>query len=163
LAEFEMRLDAAMQDRNAEMDRHTPEILRAMEHPSTAHKEVQAIFDREVKLRIAVRDLNDEFTDAIAAKLQGFRGDLTTRFTQTANIRAYPQVYRPTSTQRLIKAAQGLEGIDQATLASINDLEAAYLAELGPVNTQLRKTVTTYEPTQWVSRNVQRIASADRP
>lgn len=152
LVEYDLRLDAALQARNSEIERSQQQMMQATQVRDVAA--LVAMTERLMKAREAVRNVNDDHAVLIAAKLPA---DLATTFATTVRTRAYPRVYRPTQTQRLLKAAEELEGLEAGVLAAIRDLEKAYLVELGPVNDRVREVVRTNEVADQVNRAAQRV------
>jgi hypothetical protein len=101
------------------------------------------IYQKQVDARVQVRDVNDQYTEAIAAALPEDVGAL---FLQTALERAYPRVYGPTPAERVFEAALKLEGLDPTTLKAIEDLFREYRTRLEEINQRILRKIREYEP-----------------
>ena len=77
---------------------------------------------KHVKLRIAVRDINDQYMERIAGLLSD---EAAAEFRDFALRRGYPRIYTEHGVQRLFKEAKKIEGLDTNILASIEELEDA--------------------------------------
>ncbi|MDY7108389.1 MAG: hypothetical protein SYC29_07100 [Planctomycetota bacterium] len=109
------------------------------EEPEAALK----IYQDQVDARVRVRNVNDEYTEAIATALPDEAG---ATFLETARERAYPRVFRTTAAQRVFEAALELSGLDPATLKAIDDLFREYLTRLDAINERILRLTREYEP-----------------
>jgi hypothetical protein len=101
------------------------------------------VAERQVELRKAVRDVNEQYTIAIAAALPAATGKV---FRDRIREATYPRIYRMVPAQRAFAAAKEIEGISAETLEAINTLEQDFLRELEAFNENLMRLVRDYEP-----------------
>jgi len=99
-------------------------------------------YEKLVQARIAVRKVNDNAIEAIAAALPD---TYARQFRQAALERGYERIFRPTATQRMFDAALKLEELAPETLEAIGQLQIAYLAELNAMNNNLLRLVRSHE------------------
>ncbi len=103
------------------------------------------IVDKAATLRVAVRDVNERFTDSLAARLSTPEAEVLQRKALEVS---YPRVYRPTRAQKAFKAARELPGLDPDVLAGIAAIAAAYETDLDMANERLRRTIRKHQPTE---------------
>jgi hypothetical protein len=138
---YELRLDEALTRRNERVDSSSREWFKVMQSKNAAH--AGALADEQVRLRVAVRDANDQSATAIAARLPS---DLAAAFTEQFRLRGYPRVYRLTQPQRLLAAAQEAPDLSSEVKNVLVSLEEQYLAELKPINERLIIALRLAEP-----------------
>ena len=143
LKEYELRLDGTLSERNQYLTESEVDTFLAWAEQDF-DKSLELI-DRESDLRLAVRDVNDEFIEAIASGLQESQA---TSFRQAAREKAYRSVYRKTRDQRLFEQAKEIDGLDPDVLDAVTNLETAYLQELALANDQLVEATHEYQPGQ---------------
>jgi len=138
---YELAMENALLQRNTNL----PEFEKQMDQAIKRGDDDKALtaVERATALRLAVRTVNEQFTDTIAAALpdagaSGFRADVLRR--------SYPNVYRKTSGQKNFDAAKKIENLDPKTLASIQQLETGYHAEIEGVNAQLKAAIDKHQP-----------------
>jgi hypothetical protein len=107
------------------------------------------IMQKQIELFVAVRNVNDQYIERIAEVMPV---DLAATFRQKALERGYPRIYRDHGVQRLFKEAKKVEGLAPEVLTSIEQIEAAFLAELAVVNDQVRNSLRKSEPEQTAGR-----------
>jgi hypothetical protein len=156
LAQYDVQLDAALTSRARELAKAQRDLLTMV--GSTDLQRTEEIIDRQIKARVAVRDVNDESAAAIAAAMPKEEGE---RFTDTVRARGYPRVYRSTQTQRLLKAALELPDLDARQREAVQSLETNYATELKPINDRLWSVVRSGEPQEMKSRLMKQAAAAD--
>lgn len=144
LDDYELRLDAALKARNDYLAASSSRLFKALEQGDST--EATRILERQVALRAAVRDVNDDFRTTMMAALG--ESDAAKRFEQAAIEDGYERVFRPTLAQRAFEAALALDGLDPTVARSIAELQAAYLSELGNGNRNLLATMRREEPGQ---------------
>ncbi|MHC4318111.1 MAG: SGNH/GDSL hydrolase family protein [Planctomycetota bacterium] len=101
------------------------------------------VAERQVALRKVVRDVNEQYTIAIAAALPE---DLGETFLKRILEATYPRIYRMVPAERAFIAAKELDGISAETLEAIITLEQDFLRELEAFNENLVQLVREYEP-----------------
>ena len=143
LKEYELRLDGTLSERNQYLTESEVDTFLAWAEQDF-DKSLELI-DRESDLRLAVRDVNDEFIEAIASGLQESQA---TSFRQAAREKAYRSVYRKTRDQRLFAQAKEIDGLDADVLDAVTNLETAYLQQLAVANDQLVEATHEYQPGQ---------------
>ncbi len=144
LDDYELRLDSALVARNEYLASSTVKIFKAIEQ-GDAH-DAEQIFERQVALRAAVRDVNEEFRTAMMASLG--ESENAKKFEQAALLDGYDRIFRPTLTERAFEAALKLEGLDPTVVQSITELQTAYLTELVGKNRDLLALTRKEEPGQ---------------
>jgi hypothetical protein len=141
LDEYEVKLDVALRRRDRVIADSHPDLMQALrdDNPQIGLQ----VVERQVRERVAVRDVNDTYAGLVAAALpEGLSG----RFRDLANQRSHPRVFRPTAVNRIFDAARELPDLQPATLEAIVAIESAYNAELARFNEQLVKVVREHEP-----------------
>jgi hypothetical protein len=101
------------------------------------------VAERQVELRKAVRDVNEQYTAAIA---QALPEDLGQTFLDRVRQATYPRIYRTVPAERAFQAAREIEGISPETLQAVIALEQDFLNEQGRFNEHLVQLVRQYEP-----------------
>ncbi|MHC4430143.1 MAG: hypothetical protein ACYS0D_16325 [Planctomycetota bacterium] len=101
------------------------------------------VAERQVVLRKAVRDVNEQYTVALAAALPE---DIGKDFLNRVRQATYPRVYGMVPAQRVFTAAKELDGISKETLQAIVTMEQDFLRELQAFNEALMQLVRNYEP-----------------
>jgi hypothetical protein len=99
--------------------------------------------DRASRLRVAVRGVNEQFTDTVAGRLGAHTGEA---FRAHVLRQSYPRVYRTTRGQQAFGGAQGLEGLDEEVRSAVGALETTYAAELEAANERLRQAIHRHQP-----------------
>jgi hypothetical protein len=145
----ELRLDDALRRRNDHLERSITQWLRVMQTRDA--EQAQTLADEQVKLRMAVRDCNDASALAIKATLPP---ELAASVEQAVRMRGYPKVFRLTVTERLIRAASELPDTSPEVQQALQQLEAQFDAELGPLNQRLLAAVRLADPSELRSRLV---------
>jgi hypothetical protein len=141
LDEYDIALDQALRNRQKAFTSSQGDMLKSF---SEQNPQVSlAILQRQIEVRVAVRNVNDQYIDRLAEVMPD---DRRPEFRQKALERAYPRIYRPTPVQNIFKAALELEGLDSGARSSVAELEAAYLAELAAVNTDWFNALRRWEP-----------------
>lgn len=144
LDDYELRLDAALRARNDYLAASSSRLFKALEQGDSS--EATRILERQVALRAAVRDVNDEFRTAIVTALG--ESEAAKRFERTALEEGYERIYRPTLAERAFEAALALDELDATVAQSIAELQVAYMSELGNSNRNLLATMRREEPGQ---------------
>jgi uncharacterized protein YihD (DUF1040 family) len=146
---YELRLDEALMRRNEHLEASSREWLKVMQSKDAAR--AGALADEQMRLRVAVREVNDQASDAFAAKLPP---ELAASFLNEARLRGYPRVYRMTQPQRLLTAAQEAPDLKLEVAGLLETLELQYLAELKTANERLIVALKRAEPDELKDRLV---------
>lgn len=141
LDQYDLALDGALRQRNDFVDDAGDKVDKALQEKN--FDKALSIVDRATALRLAVRSVNEQFTQAIAALLPP---DKAESFRSAVLKASYPMVYRKTFANKTFEAASKIEGVDENTLAAINELSASYQLELTQVNEQIRKAIDLNDP-----------------
>jgi hypothetical protein len=99
--------------------------------------------DRAARLRIAVRETNERYRDAIATTLDDPAGD---RFRRAAREAFHPRVYRKTDADRAFVAVRRVDGLAETQPADIDELEASYRIERERVDEDIRRAILVHQP-----------------
>jgi hypothetical protein len=142
LDEYELRLDAALRARNEYLGSSMSRLFKSLE--SGDSKEGTRIMERQVELRAAVRDVNDEYRTAIKNALG--ESEWGEKFAKSALREGYERIFRQTATERAFEAALGFSDLDDAVRTSITELQKAYLSELGLKNNEILGILRKEEP-----------------
>jgi len=150
------QLDAALIRRERDVTDSRIALMTSMrdEDPRTA----LSLYRRQLDLRVAVRNVNDQYRDLIAAELPDEHAG---RFRAEALESGYPRIYRPTPAQRVIDAALRLEDLDEAMQVAVNDLHTAFHAELFELNDRLLRALRDFEPRDAIRRA--ELSASERP
>jgi hypothetical protein len=152
LEAYDLRLDTALKARNDYLDESEQALSEAMR--SGDQQSMLAVVDQRIAMSRAVRDVNLEFVDAIAAALPE---EWRKPFLDEVNTMAFGRVYRANRGERMFEAALELEDLTEETREAIRELQATFLAELAVRNQQLRQTIIAHEPDD-IRRRFQRRA-----
>jgi hypothetical protein len=152
LDQYELELDAALQERDAYLKRSEHEIAEAMLGKDRARAD--AIIERMVEQRRLVRDVNVAAAMAIAQRLPDTE---QSHFEDHARRRMFPRVYRATQAERALRAASDLEDLDPEVVAAVSELLASFDAEIEVQHDQLRQLLLQHEPDQLLQRSRQRL------
>jgi len=141
LEHYEIDLDRALRERNefiAEAQKKVDKAISDQDFDAAARAA-----ERASRLRVAVRSVNELYTDAIATKLTD---EAAAGFRRQVLRRSYPRVYRTTHAQKTFEAAARLDGLDAETTEAIVSMQAAYEAELAALNERLREVIRREQP-----------------
>jgi hypothetical protein len=138
---YTLALHDALVRRNAYVEDATQRVDQAIQAGEI--DKALSIIDRATELRMAVRNINQQYANAIAEELSDDSG---TAFRERVQRVSYPRVYRRNRGLRAFERARALEGLEEDTLLSILDLETAYRRELEATNRQIRQTIDRHEP-----------------
>jgi hypothetical protein len=141
LESYELELHEALVARNAFLREAQTKIDKAIEDRRFAGAISTA--DKASRMRVAVRGVNEQYAESIAGRMGPGTGDA---FRDRVLLESYPRVYRTTRGQKTFRAAGRIEGLDDDVRSAINELEAAYTAELVSANTRLREAIHRHQP-----------------
>lgn len=143
LYDYEVSLHNALVARDAYLNDAGEAVDKAME--SGDPDKALSVVDRGTAFRVAVRTVNEQFTDTIAARLSAPND---ARLPQLVRRASYPRVYRRTRAQKAFDAAGSLGGLDEETRTGIDELQEAYAEGLEVINERLRRTIHKHQPLQ---------------
>ncbi|MCZ6836315.1 MAG: hypothetical protein O7G85_11120 [Planctomycetota bacterium] len=132
LGEYEIVLDLALIAREESFNRAQVNLLNSISSEKGKVSTVEA--ERQVTLRVNIRDINDSFREQIASNLPG---ELSAEFKQLALERAYPQIYRRTLMQNIYLSALDMQGLTTEKYDAIRDMQLRYESELAPMNANM--------------------------
>ncbi len=147
MEQYDLALHDALQQRNealAESQRAMLNSIRTQE-PSLDTSRLQS----EIRRRVALRDVNDQFIDYIADALPPDRGE---EFRANALERAYPRAFRPVPAVRVLREAERMDDIDSATRDEIVAIREAMLDELDGIAVRLYQSIRDHEPKAKMNR-----------
>ncbi len=147
LDEYEVRLDEALRKREGYVQEAQPRLIEAVQDPNS--KIPVDIAERQAALRVAVRDVNEQYAAAIAAGLPPETG---ATMLQTFRERMHPKIFRKTEVQQLFEAARKIEELSDETRTAIVALEGQYLVELAGFNERLLQSVHEFQPREFVQK-----------
>jgi hypothetical protein len=138
---YEITLDAALKKRDAVITTAPREIDAAMQNNDP--DKALSVIDRATTLRLAVRSVNEQFTQSIAAMLPP---PVAAAFERKVLEVSYPLVYRPTRGQKTFAMVSEMDDVSGDAMANIRDMENAYRSELNLLNTQIKQAIDKFEP-----------------
>jgi hypothetical protein len=141
MEQYDIALDYALRMRNEALVQKENEQLRQIRGGNM--EAMVGHTEREVTRRLAVRAVNDEYIENIAAALPQPHGD---SFRASALERAYPRVHRPLPAQRLFQEARRIDGLSAETVEVIAVLEEQFLAEMRQINESILASLRSFEP-----------------
>lgn len=148
--EYEVRLDEALRKRNSHLSNSLRPMVDALRASDGGAAEIMV--DREIQLRVSVREINHRFADQIAAALPE---QTRQSFKERYRARGYPRVFRTTAVQRMLNSAQELNQSDADLAQAIARLQQAYQQELSRANEQALQAVREHEPAELKRRLLQ--------
>ncbi|MHC5113643.1 MAG: EF-hand domain-containing protein, partial [Planctomycetota bacterium] len=157
---YEVELDSALMRRNQALSDSRDPLLEAFR---ARDAEALTELGRDiVAKRTAVRDANEQCVKAIKAAVPPA---VATQFMAEVNDRAFPRIYRPSRTGRIMRSAQGLKDLDDDTRTAIAALEQEYLAGIATVNDELRDLTLRHEPERLLAGYARKVSNErhDRP
>jgi hypothetical protein len=138
---YEVALHEALVRRNEFLVDANDRIDKAMGEGES--KKALEIIDRAAKLRVAVRNVNRRYADALATALGDETGErLRRRFLE----KSHPRIYRKTLGLRTFEAALGIGDLDPETREAIEQMEQQYRLELERVNASIREAILEHQP-----------------
>jgi len=121
-----------------------PSDIKRLMNPTARDAEQNLIeIDEISRLRVQVRDINDEYAQLISQTLPPAEGEA---FYESVMKSSYPRVYRPTAAQRIFEDAILREDLDTDLVMAIADLMEQYLVELEISNINLLDAIRSDEP-----------------
>ncbi|MBU3729563.1 MAG: hypothetical protein FGM37_10015 [Phycisphaerales bacterium] len=140
LEEYSVALDEALRARASQMAQSQPIIQEAMVAQDWRKGLVQ--IEAIVARRVALRDVQDRYIDAIAAALGTAGADFRERALRTA----YPQAYRPSPLIQFFASARALPGVTPEQLSALDAIEAAYVVSHVDLESRWAAAMRLHEP-----------------
>jgi hypothetical protein len=140
LEEYSVALDDALRARASQLAQSQPIIQESMvdQNWGKGLTQLEAIVAR----RVALRDLQDRYIEAIAASLGSAGAD----FRERALRAAFPQAYRPSPMIPYFAAARALAGVTPEQVSAIDAVEAAYVVAYADLENRWAAGMRTHEP-----------------
>jgi hypothetical protein len=139
LNDYAAQLDSALQQREADMPRAEEEVVEAF-RSGDLDSAAEAV-DRQLRLRMRIRDINEQFARMIEAELTG-----PTTFREEYLKAAYPSVYGDDYYTQLFDAALALPDLDDTQRANVESLRQTFDQRMAAMNQDLARTVRENEP-----------------
>ncbi len=152
MVEYEGAIDLALRQRDERLASGESQLFRAVTQGKV--NEATQIMDRQTNAHIAVRDLNDMYTNMMASSMNDA---LAKAFRQKVWSESFERLYRPTYTQQIIESIRAMEELDQAILLSVKEIESRFLVELDMVNQKVMAASRKQEPKE-LSRQAEQAA-----
>jgi hypothetical protein len=140
LEEYSVALDEALRARAAQLAQSQPLIQDAMVAQDWRAGVVQ--LEAIVARRVALRDVQDRYVEAIAAALGTAGADFRERALRTA----YTQAYRPSPMIPYFASARALPGLSAGQISQIDAVEVAYLVAYADLENRWADGMRTHEP-----------------
>lgn len=144
LDEYESSLDAALKSRNDFLASSTPRLFRALQEGDA--KEGARIVDRQIELRTAVRNVNDQYRQSMVNALG--ETESAKKFEKAALESGYDRVYRSSTAERAFAKALEFTDLEEGVRKSIVELQAQFLQEMGMKSRDILAIVQKNEPVQ---------------
>jgi hypothetical protein len=140
LEEYSVALDDALRARASQLAQSQPIIQESMvdQNWGKGLTQLEAIVAR----RVALRDLQDRYIEAIAASLGSAGAD----FRERALRAAFPQAYRPSPMIPYFAAARALAGVTPEQVSAIDAVEAAYVVAYADLENRWAAGMRAHEP-----------------
>ena len=157
MAEYGLKLNDALKQRQNQMIDTLPDMVQAM-FEMNVDKSAD-LMEQQMRLRIAVRNVNDQYIEVIAQRLPI---EPQMKLREAYKLAAFERVYSKTRTQQAFAGAAELEGLATEVRQAVIQLEQAYVTELNGQNAALEQTIRKNEPDQrlgWMRRMGERMAA----
>lgn len=141
LNEYDRELHQALLARDEALADAQRDMFRSIRDQN--HEVNLAQIDRQIQLRLAIRNVNDRYIDRIAENLPSEHRD---EFRAAALERGYPRVYRPIPAVRVFNEAMELDELDSEQVSEIRSLRDAMMDELVEINRDLHQGLREHEP-----------------
>ncbi len=148
--DYEVMLDDALTARNSYLEQSRVEFFAAF--VAQDYDQAARITGSEIDRRVAVRDVNELYVQALAEALPE---PVALTLIEAYRHEAFERVYNPTRATRAFEAAGDLDDLDPDVRDAITSLQSAYETELGIQNEQLVQLTLRTEPDQrrsWIER-----------
>ena len=143
LDDYELQLDNALVSRDSYIDQSEPKMMRVVLDGDIAA--AKAIAERQITLRKAVREVNDQFRTMIVGAMPAEDG---AKFNQAALAAAFRRVYRQTRTTEMFTKALELTDLSPEARTAVSALQVTYIGELAGMNERVVTATRKEEPQQ---------------
>jgi len=143
LAEYDVAINEALKRRTAYLSESAADMMAAF--MKRDFDKLRPSMEQMTKLHVAVRDVNEQYLESIAAQLA--EPDAA-KFRIVARERGFQNVYRETRAQRAVSAAKKLQDLSPETKEAIASLEQSMNADLSAKNAELVVLTKKYQPEQ---------------
>ncbi len=140
LNDYAMQLDQALQQREADMLIVEEEAVEAFRGGDL--DAAMSAIEHQLRLRIRVRDINEQFARQIEAELGGDHP----AFKQAYLEAAYPSVYGEDYYEELFAAALNLPDLDETQRENVTTLQQSFEQRMITIDQDLARTVRENEP-----------------
>ncbi len=147
LLDYEIKLDDALNRRNASFVQAQQTLLDSITESNQGTD--TSVAERQIRLRVAVRDVNNQSRELIADALQENAGEI---FRKLALERAYPTIFRRSMLQKLLVAALKLEDLEEDKMQAIRDFSLEYGSELVELNSVMLQNLLVFEPQEMLDK-----------
>ena len=160
VTEYEIALDDALRRRKEHTTTSNSDMIRTRELRD--YDKYMQMEIKSIDLHIAVRTVNEQFTERIA---EGLPAEVATEFKEKIRENAYSRAFRPTPASRMMKAARELPDLSPETLVAINKIVAEHDQAVAQITEQLITLIREHEPQQLreKAQNVVRQANGEAP
>ena len=152
---YELDLDMHLKNRDDFLLQSEAKLMKSV--VDSDNTSAMNVVKRQIELRRAVRDCNDNYRSQMAARLSPEEAVL---FATAVNKAAYERIFQRTGTHRAFEAALEFE-LEPSTYAMMNELFAAYQLDLGNLNERLVTATKKVEPEQRIKEAEQVLAMID--
>jgi len=141
LETYELQLDEALLARQSRMEEIVPALKDAMAEMN--HERGLELQERIMASRLALREVQDRNTEAIAATMGAEWGE---RFRAMALQRAYTEAFQPSPVMRQFVAALALPDLAEEKKTAITSLREEFQRALDDLSTQMLAAIRKQEP-----------------
>lgn len=141
LEAHEIRLDAALLNRQSRMEEILPSLKDAMAEMD--HDRGLQLQDRIMAARVQLRDAQEQGIMEIA---EAMGPDWGSKFRTLAMQRAFPEAYQPSTVMRLYDAALAMSDLSDEQRTTITNLKEQFQHELDLIREQMVSAIRTQEP-----------------
>jgi hypothetical protein len=141
LEDYARDLDAALVERQRFLDEADIDRFEAMH--ADDWDQLLALADRESERRVAIRTVNDIFTQRVADALPEHDRD---EFKLAVYNRSFPFLAMPSQVDRMLQRVDQLEDLDEEQLEQIAELRADHARALAALNAKHRQSIRESEP-----------------
>ena len=156
LADYATAIDEALVARDTHL--LDSEIDRFQAFYADDQDRVSALMLADAAKHVAVRDVNDQFVEALTSALAN--DEEAVALLLAADERAFPRVFRPTHAQRLFREVLKEAELEDEMRTEVEALRDLHAAELSPLNDAIVTAIRVDEPTQ--TRRMVEMAAAMR-
>ncbi len=148
LVSYALELDAALVARNNHIEHSTEARSQAFRNQDSGL--ITALAQKEASLRVRVRNVNEQYVEAVAGALEAL--EQNEEFRSAFRNKAFARIFRRTPMQRTFAAVLKFDDLDPETLEAVQGLEEMYLSELIVMNDSLVQVTRREEPKRLATR-----------